>query len=167
LRKEIEMAERLANEIMNKNVVTITQEKSIKELAQLLTDNDISGVPVVDKKNILQGIVSETDIVDFVKKDQVFFPMLIYPVYNYAYVNPELYTKGYEKNKEALSKTKVEEIMHTWVKKAKKDTPESEIANLMIENAVNRVPIVDENNKVIGIIARRDLVESMIRKGHK
>jgi len=160
------MTERLAHEIMEDDVITITKDKSIKELAQLLTDNDISGVPVVDGQNILQGIVSETDIVDFMKKDQVFFPILVYPIYNYAYVNPELYTEGYEKNKEALSNTKVEDIMHTWVRKAKKDTPESEIANIMIENGVNRVPIVDGDNKVIGIIARSDLVRSMLKKDH-
>jgi len=160
------MAERLARQIMNRDVITITRDKSISDLAQLLTDNNISGVPVVDEDNVLQGIVSEADIVNFVKSDQIFFPMLVYPVYNYAYVNPELYTRDYEKNREALSKTKVEEIMHTWVKKAKSDTPESEIANIMIENNVNRVPIIDDDNRVIGIIARRDLVKSMIREGN-
>jgi CBS domain-containing protein len=166
LKKGKEMAERLANEIMNKDVITISRDKTIKELAQLLTENDISGVPVVDQENVLQGIVSETDIVNFIKKDQTFFPMLVYPVYNYAYVDPELYTRGYEKNKQALSETKVEEIMHTWVRKAKRDTPESEIANIMNENKVNRVPIIDEENKVIGIITRSDIVRSMIDRNN-
>lgn len=158
------MAERLAHEIMNKDVITITKGKSIKDLAQLLADNKISGVPVVDEHNVLQGIVSETDIVSFMKNNPIFFPMLIYPIYNYSYVNPDLYTEGYEKNKAVLSNTKVEEIMHTWVRKASEITPENEIANIMIENKVNRVPIVDDDNKVIGIVTRRELIESMIKK---
>jgi len=159
------MAERTAEEIMKREVITIAKDKSIQELAELFIKNKISGVPVVDKENILQGIVSETDIVNFIKKDDKYLPFLVYPVYNYFDYDPDIYLKGYEKNKEALSNTKVEEIMHTWVKKAKKDTLESEIAVIMGDNKVNRVPIVDVENKVIGIIARSDLIKSMIKKG--
>jgi CBS domain-containing protein len=156
------MIDKTAGEIMNKKVITITKDKTIMELAKLFIENNISGVPVVDKDNILQGIVSVTDIVNFLKKDNAFLNMLIYPVYNYGYLNPDLYAKGYEKNKEALSKAKVEEIMHTWVKKAKMESLESEIAAIISENKVNRVPIVDDDNKVVGIIARSDLIKSMI-----
>lgn len=159
------MAERTAEEIMNKEVITITRDRSILELAELFIKNKISGVPVVDKGNTLQGIVSESDVVNFIRKNNTFLPIFIYPIYDYAYLDPNLYLKGYEKNKEALSNTKVEEIMHTWVKKAKKENLESEIAAIMGENKVNRVPIVDDENKVIGIIARSDLIKSMIKRG--
>jgi CBS domain-containing protein len=159
------VAERTAEEIMKREVITITKDRSILELAELFMKNKISGVPVVDKENILQGIVSESDIVNFVKKDNTFLPIMVYPVYGYSYFDFDLYVKGYEKNKEALSGTKVEEIMHTWVKKAKKETLESVIAEIMGGNKVNRVPIVDDENKVIGIIARSDLIQSMITRG--
>ena len=138
--------------------MTITGDKSILDLAELLIKNNISGVPVVSEKNTLKGIVSETDIVDFIME---------FSIYNYALVDPGIFIQSFEKNKEALSKTKVEEIMHTWVRKAKKDTPKKEIATIMSENKVNRVPIVDDDNKVIGIIARSDLVKSMIERDLK
>lgn len=157
------MAERTAEEIMKREVITITRDKSILELAELFMKNKISGIPVVDKENILQGIVSESDIINFVKKDYTFLPILVYPIYSYSYFDPDLYAKSYEKNKEALSNTKVEEIMHTWVKKAKKETTENEIAAIIGENKVNRVPIVDDDNKVIGIITRSDLIKSMMK----
>jgi CBS domain-containing protein len=156
------MAEKLAEEIMNKKVITITEYKSILYLAKLLLKNNISGVPVVDKKGVLKGIVSETDIVDFTKKDEIFLPMVEFPIYNYAFVDPNIFVERFEKNKEALSKTKVKEIMHTWVRKAKKDVTEKEIAAIMIGNKVNRVPIVDDDNKVIGIITRSDIVKSVV-----
>lgn len=161
------MTEKIAEEIMKKKVITITGDKSILDLAELLIKNNISGVPVVGEKNTLKGIVSETDIVDFVKEGETFFPMMTFPIYSYASVNPDIFIQSFEKNKEAFSKTKVEEIMHTWVRKAKKDTPEKEIATIMSENKVNRVPIVDDDNKVIGIIARSDLVKSMIERDLK
>jgi CBS domain-containing protein len=156
------MAEKLAEDIMNQKVITITKEKSILDLAKLLIKNKISGVPVVDSDNRLRGIVSENDIVNFVKKDEMFFPMLVFPIYNYTYVNPDIYRKGIERNKKALSKIKVEEIMHTWVKKAKRNDTENRVASIMTDNNVNRVPVVDDENKVIGIIARSDLVKSMV-----
>ena len=159
------MAEKMAKEIMNKKVITITEDKNLLELAELLIKNKISGVPVVDKKNILKGIVSETDLLDFIKKDETFFPIMMFPNYYLAYVNPDLYLESYEKNKDTLSKTTVETIMKTWVKKAKEDTLESEVADIMIRNKVNRIPIVDDDNKVTGIITRSDLVESMVVRG--
>jgi CBS domain-containing protein len=161
------MAEKLVEDIMNRNVITITKEKSILDLARLLIKNKISGVPVVDSDNTLRGIVSEADIVNFVKKDEMFFPMLVFPIYNYTYVNPDIYMEGIEKNKKALSEIKVEEIMHTWVKKVKKDDKENRVASIMTNNNVNRVPVVDDENKVIGIITRSDLVRSMVENDFK
>lgn len=158
------MAERKAEEIMNKKVITITKDKSIMELSELFLKNEISGVPVVDKENKLEAIVSESDIISFIRDHRVFLPMWVSSIYDYAYLEPDLYAKGYEENKEALANTKVEKIMHSWVKKAKKETLESEIANIMDENRINRVPIVDNKNKVIGIITRSDLIRSMIKK---
>lgn len=149
------MALRTAEEIMNKNVITINKDRNIMELAKLFIKNKISGVPVVDKENTLLGIVSETDIVNFLKKDNI--------SYKYVYIPLDLYEAANLENKEALSNTKVEEIMHTWVKKAKKETTENEIATIIGENKVNRVPIVDDDNKVIGIITRSDLIKSMMK----
>jgi CBS domain-containing protein len=149
------MALRTAEEIMNKNVITINRDRNIMELAKLFIKNKISGVPVVDKENTLLGIVSETDIVNFLKKDNI--------SYKYVYIPLDLYEEANLENKEALSNTKVEEIMHTWVKKAKKETTENEIAAIIGENKVNRVPIVDDDNKVIGIITRSDLIKSMMK----
>ena len=71
------MAERTAEEIMNKEVITITRDRSILELAELFIKNKISGVPVVDKGNTLQGIVSESDVVNFIRKNNTFLPIFI------------------------------------------------------------------------------------------
>ncbi|MBN1298189.1 MAG: CBS domain-containing protein [Actinobacteria bacterium] len=54
--------------------------------------------------------------------------------------------------------------MHIRVKKAKKENLESDIAAIMGDNRINRVPRVDDFNKVIGIITRSDLIKSMIKR---
>lgn len=53
----------LAKDIMTRDVITATPRTTVKELARILTKNHISGLPVLDRKGKLLGIVSETDII--------------------------------------------------------------------------------------------------------
>jgi len=56
---------------------------------------------------------------------------------------------------------KVSEIMTTGVKTAKADTPVKEIANTMCFNKISGLPIVDENDKIVGIVSEKDLLTKM------
>ena len=56
---------------------------------------------------------------------------------------------------------KVSEIMTTGVKTAKADTPVKEIANTMCFNKISGLPIVDDNDKIIGIVSEKDLLTKM------
>ena len=53
----------LAKDIMTRDVITVSLATTVKNLARILTQNQISGVPVTDKKGKILGLVSETDIV--------------------------------------------------------------------------------------------------------
>ncbi len=53
----------LANDIMNKKVITLSPTASVKDLEKTLTKNKIIGTPVADKNGKLLGIVSRTDVV--------------------------------------------------------------------------------------------------------
>ena len=52
----------LAKEIMKSEVITLSPEATITEIARLMVENDISGLPVVDGENHLLGVVSERDL---------------------------------------------------------------------------------------------------------
>ena len=56
---------------------------------------------------------------------------------------------------------KVSEIMTTGVKTAKADTPVKEIANTMCFNKISGLPIVDDNDNIIGIVSEKDLLTKM------
>ena len=56
---------------------------------------------------------------------------------------------------------KVSEIMTTGVKTGKADTPVKEIANTMFFNKISGLPIVDDDNKIIGIVSEKDLLTKM------
>lgn len=53
----------VARDIMTKDVITVSLTTTVKNLAKILTQNQISGAPVVDKKGKILGVVSEADIV--------------------------------------------------------------------------------------------------------
>ncbi|MCL4417136.1 MAG: CBS domain-containing protein [Actinobacteria bacterium] len=151
------MADLTAKEIMNKKVITIKKNASIKELSELLVDNKISGVPVLDENDDLAGIVSEGDII--VQNSDLHFPRY------FKLLDAIIYLESLNKFKRSLEKhlaTKVEDIMTVKVKTVDEETPVNEIADIMLDNRVNRLPVMDKNNKLVGIITRSDIVKSMV-----
>jgi len=157
------MKELTAQDIMTKDVITITKDSTIGDLTKLLISNKISGVPVVDEKGKLSGMVTDADIIT---ED-------ISPPFNY-YIEPLLMSYGFIENIEQYQKdmkgylgTSVEEIMTRKVRSIKMDTPVSEVAKIMVRNKINRVPVIDNDNKLIGIIARNDIIESMVKDADK
>ena len=151
------MTEMLAKNIMTTDVIKVSPETSIAQLSKVLLENKISGVPVVDTEGILMGIVTEADIIKDNIKIQ--FPFYFDPLMVSGYsVDFEKYS---EDIKDYLN-SKVETIMNHRVKTARPSTPVSEIADIMVSNKINRLPIVDENKKIVGIITRADIIKSMI-----
>jgi len=59
----------IAQDIMTRNIYTISPEASVQEVAQLLSRERISGAPVVDKDGKLLGIVTQADIIWNVGRD--------------------------------------------------------------------------------------------------
>lgn len=151
------MAVLTAKKIMNKKVITIRKDASIKELSELLVEKKISGVPVLDENNDLVGIVSEGDII--VRNSDLHFPRY------FKLLDAIIYLESLNKFKRNLQKhlaTKVEDIMTVKVKTVNEDTPINEIADIMLDSRVNRLPVMDKKNKLIGIITRADIVKTMV-----
>lgn len=153
------MADLTAKEIMNKKVITIKKDASINELSELLVNNKISGVPVLDENGNLAGIVSEGDII--VQNSDLHFPRY------FKLLDAIIYLESLNKFKRSLQKhlaTKVEDIMTVKVKTAGEDTPINEIADIMLDSRVNRLPVMDKNNKLVGIITRADILKSIVSR---
>ena len=55
----------------------------------------------------------------------------------------------------------VKDIMNSSVKTAKTDTPIKEIASIMCFNKISGVPVVDDNNKLVGVLSEKDILRAM------
>jgi len=120
----------IARDIMTSNVYTISPEASVQEVAQLLVQKNISGVPVIDKDGKIIGIVTSADIIGKV-------------------------------NREGLC---VADIMTPELIFVDEETRVGEIAMLLVERNIKRVPVM-QNGKLVGIVCRADIVHA-VAQGH-
>ena len=149
--------QRLVKDIMVKKVITIQKDASVEELSELLIKNKISGVPVVDSDGKLVGIATEGDLI-IIDSD------LHFPRY-FKLLDSIIYLESLNKFKKNLKKflgTKVEDVMTAEIRTIKEEAPVGEAANMMIKYNINRVPVLDSKDGLVGIVTRADIVKSMI-----
>ena len=150
----------LAEDIMTSPTITIGKDKNVKEALELLAENNISGIPVTDEEGKVIGIISGADIIRYSQQKKLIpsssTSIWVAPLGN-TDDDLQMIRSGYEK----LYRTMVEQIMTKKVYTASKDTPISDLAKLMSRRNVNRIPIVNKDNHVVGIVTRNDLVKYM------
>lgn len=141
-------------ELMTEKVLTIGPEAPIKDVAKILVANRISGLPVCDIEGAVLGVISEGDIL-YKEHDpaegHIGGPLgwIVEGTPNY---------KGYAKTK-ALTARKA--MTSPAITIAPYESV-SEAARIMCERRVNRLPVV-QNEKLVGILTRADLVRAFTR----
>jgi CBS domain-containing protein len=135
-------------EIMTRDVSTVTPETSLRDLAMLLSERQISGVPVVDADGVVVGVISEADLL--VKQ-------LSRPLSRRL---PIEWILGERHDPEELRRraaTTVGGAMSAPAVTIEIDQPIREAANLMVDRRVNRLPVLADG-QLVGIVSRADLV---------
>lgn len=126
---------------MSTNVITVDVKDSMQKALSLMKENKIRMLPVL-KKGKLVGIVSQTDI-----KTASASNATLLDVHELLYL---------------ISKIKVEEIMTKNPITVHPECTVEETAELLMEHKISGVPVVDEKQKVVGIITRSDLFRVLI-----
>ncbi|ADL13590.1 CBS domain-containing protein [Acetohalobium arabaticum] len=143
----------LAEDIMTEDVITVNQDDTIKDVARLLSDNEISGLPVINDDGEVVGIITEQDLI--IRDKKLHFPDYIYLLDSIIYLES---LREFEEEFKKMIGTQVEEVMTEEVITVNQETPTDEIVELMLEHKINRVPVID-NGELVGIISRGDLVK--------
>lgn len=147
----------LAKDIMTKDVITVNSKATIKEVAQILTEKKISGVPIVDDGKLV-GIVSEGDLI--IKDKKLHVPSFINVLDAIIYLESP---KKFEEELKKVTAVEVKDLMTKKVVTITEDTDIEEVATIMVEKGISRVPVV-RDNKIVGIVSRGDIVKSLARK---
>jgi CBS domain-containing protein len=140
-------------DIMTRQVISVTPETSVTAVARLLRENAISGIPVVDDDFQVVGIVTEVDLV--ARHARPHFPAYV------AFLDSIIYLESRRRYRESMRRilaTTAGELMTHPVTTVAPETDVQDLASLMVEKRVNPVPVVDEDGYLIGIASHTDLL---------
>ena len=145
-------------EIMVKDVTSISPETGADEALDLLEKMQISGLPVIDENGKLVGMFTEKDILSYI------LPSYIERVGRFIYEeNP----KSTKKKFMELNKIKVRQLMRKDVVTTTEDTALCEVARIMLTQKARRIPVIDKSGKVVGIVARCDILKAFAKEAEK
>ncbi|MDD4321451.1 MAG: CBS domain-containing protein [Acidaminococcaceae bacterium] len=145
-------------EIMTKSVVSIRRNSTIDEIARVMVEKKVSGLPVLSDGGYLVGIVTEGDLLrrEMTPRLPEFINILGAVIY---YHGVERYNEDFKK---ILAKTAVD-IMTDDVITVKEGTDVGEVAKIMLDNNIKQIPVVD-GSKLIGLITRADIVKLLLKQ---
>ena len=140
-----------ARDVMVSPVITASKTATVREIAKLLLEKRISAVPVVDDAGKLVGILTESDLMRRVEAGTE-HP---YSWWVHFLAGDATVAADYVKSHAA----KIEDVMTSDVVTAAPETPLHEIATLLEEHQIRRVPIVDKAGNLVGIVSRANLIQ--------
>ncbi|MDJ0577054.1 MAG: CBS domain-containing protein [Xenococcaceae cyanobacterium MO_234.B1] len=143
-------------DIMTPNPISVTPKTPLKEAITILAEKKISGLLVIDEQGKLTGMISESDLMW--QETGVETPPYIMLLDSVIYLqNLSRYEKEIHK---ALGQT-VEDVMSDRPITVQSHQSVREAARLMQDKKIRRLPVVDREGKIIGIITQGDIVRMM------
>jgi CBS domain-containing protein len=140
-----------ARDVMVSPVVTVGKIATVRDVAKLLLEKRISAVPVVDNVGKVIGIVTESDLMHRAEAGTE----RPYSWWVHFLAGDATMAADYVKS----HATKIEDVMTIDVVTATPETPLHEIATLFEERQIKRVPIVNKDGDLVGIVSRANLIQ--------
>ena len=144
-----------AADIMVKDVITVGPEALILDVATLMLERRISGVPVVDEAGRLVGVLSEGDLIrrPEIETDKIRRGWLG------LFVSIEEKARDFVKSHARLAR----EVMTQPAISVAPETPLAEVVHLMERKRIKRLPVVAQG-KLVGIVTRTDLLRALVAR---
>jgi CBS domain-containing protein len=150
-----ESTEKNVGDSMTGTVVSLRPESRVSEIARVMSQHAISGLPVVDTDNQVVGVVTELDMI--IRNTHFKLPNFIFIFDNMI---PLELPGHYRDRLEKVLGTSAHEIMSEPAVTIGPDASIEELAELMVDRRINPVPVV-EGGRLVGIVSRSDIVRRM------
>ncbi|MEX2617952.1 MAG: CBS domain-containing protein [Alphaproteobacteria bacterium] len=146
-----------AKDIMTANVVTVTRDMSVPDIASLLLTRNISGVPVVDDNGAVVGIVTEGDLIQHEDTGEAGERHTSWWLRLFGEPSDSAghYIKTHGK--------RAEDVMTRDVVSVDAETPVGDIARIMAERHIKRVPVMSDG-ALVGIVSRSNLLRGVVTR---
>ena len=142
-----------ARDIMNEKVVTVKPEDTLEDVVKAMSAGEVSGAPVVDPGGKVMGIISEKDIIRRMLGGKSGSIMTL--------MTGCLRAGGCMCMR--VRDLPAREIMTSPAVTVRDDASLAEMADLLAGRKVNRLPVTDSEGRLLGILARNDIVNAMMR----
>jgi CBS domain-containing protein len=143
-------------EIMTTDVITVRRDTAVNDIAKLMSERDISGIPVVDDANHVVGIVTELDMI--MRNTRLEMPAFV-QVLDLARIPLERPGHYRDRLRHMLG-THAADIMTESVVTIRPEAEAEELAEVMVKRRVNPIPVV-QDDVLVGIVSRADLIRMM------
>lgn len=142
---------------MTTSVITIPPTMTVGEVAVLLRDKDLSGVPVIDDSGKLIGMVTELDLI--ARHARIHMPRYL------QIMEYQIYLDDPQRFKDELERvlgTTAADIMDEKVYTIDADADLQDLATIMVDHHANPVAVV-ENDRLVGIVSYHDILQVLER----
>lgn len=138
------------SEVMTREVATVSPETPLKTVAEIMSGRRVSGLPVIDLQGKVVGIISDKDFLSHMGDGtaRTFMDVVSECLRGGGCVAAPVRAKN------------AEDIMNSPAITVGEDTSVMDAARILVEKSINRLPVVDENGRLVGIVSRADVVRS-------
>ncbi len=149
----------LVRDVMSTPVVTLRPDDNVEHAADVLADKNVGSLPVVDADGKLLGVLRDDDLI--ASEARVHVPTFI----NFLGLGMPFpgEMKHLEHELKKIAGATLRDVMQVDVPTAAPDATLEDVATIMHDRGVNSVPVLDADGKVVGIVARADIVRFIAR----
>jgi CBS domain-containing protein len=143
-------------DVMTRQVVTVHRNDPFKNLVRLMSEHEVSGLPVIDDDRRLIGLVSEADLLRAWEEDRQPRPRSLF-------LEWFIDRRRLEEIDAAIPDVRAEDVMTREVITAAPETPVEEAIAVLLRHGIRRLPVIDGDKRVVGIASRRDFLSPFLR----
>ena len=148
----------LVREVMEADSPSVREDAPIDEVVRTLRDNELPGVPVVDADGRCVGIVTEADLVLPDEQGDLHLPHYIDLFGGYVFLEP--LQRFEDKLRKAFAST-AKDMMTADPDTVGPDTTATDAAREVHDSGHNRLPVVDGDGRLVGVVTRVDLLGAL------
>jgi CBS domain-containing protein len=153
------MATQTARDIMTPDPVTVPPAMPVTDAAKLMVERKIGALPVIENDKLI-GILTEGDLI--MSDVKVEFPTYIDLLSGFIFYPPSI--RRFEHELRKAVGAEVKDVMTAEPISVTADTTVEDVATLMVERDVSRLPVLDAG-KLVGIISKSDIIRSLVSEG--
>jgi CBS domain-containing protein len=142
----------LVRDVMTEDVISVEKFEDISHAARILSEHNVSGLPVVDKEGCVIGIISEADVLAMMGTQR-----------KHTFMDFVRHLLGQPLPERKMGDL-VGDIMTPTPITISPDADISEAARIMEGRRIRRLAVVDSEGRLIGVVSRRDILKAISKK---